>query len=192
MQNQTGPVEGVAFGDIALPIRAMLADAIEAESKLRQDPSQFFRRAAVRSFMAAVEGVTWSLKQVCLSAGQKVGLFTVGELALLLDQSFELRDSGEVREIPRFPNTQANIRFALAMFDRVFLQKSLPDYRADGWTAMTEIIKVRHRLVHPKGGGSLDVTDHELARLRVAVAWFVHTIHATLEACQERANAARS
>lgn len=191
MQDQTNPVVGVTYGDIVQPIRAMLSDTIEAESKLQQDQSQFFRRAAVRSFMAAVEGVTWNLKQVCLSAWQKGSPFAVGELAVLHEQSYELRENGEVRDITRFPSTQGNIRFALAMFDRVFLRRSLPDYRSDGWAAMTEIIKVRHRLVHPKNGADLDVTDRELERQRIAVAWFVTTIQALLEACMGNAKPAQ-
>src|SRR6266478_6508238 len=96
-------------------LMALFEDIRTAERELKENDSQFIRRAYVRTVFSSVEGFAFTLKKIALD---KPELFTAGELALLREEDSHLTGSGEVRVGRQFQRTAENLRFAFSAFMR--------------------------------------------------------------------------
>jgi hypothetical protein len=169
------------LGDIAQPMITLLEDARAAETHLDKSDSQFARRAYVRSVFAAVEGLIWILKQVCLARliGSKQK-FKLAEFALLQDQTYDLKDNGETSVQTKFLPVPNNVKFTFRIFNRLF--NSNVDLRvgAEPWTAFLRALEIRHRITHPKKVEELDISEEEIKICRGVSLWFVNVINTAM------------
>lgn len=138
-------------------------------------------RAYVRAVFALVEGVSFGFRQTAVKLPQADPCLTQGELAILNEESYGLKDNGQVSTTTQFLKVQAGTRFTFAICRRVYDIKSEIDYGSQGWNSFTQSIKIRDRLMHPKSLESLTVTDTELNTVSEALTWFLEAVHLTMD-----------
>ena len=152
--------------------KAVVDDVTLSLEELAQEDSPWRRRSFVRAAFASIEALTFILKQDALRlADAQPSQYTVGQLALLREEGFSLNSKGEVHSSPRFIPSTENFRFAVDMV----MQGLFPGFRLSvdvpEWTAFKRAVKVRNRIVHPKGVSDLTVSDEDKADVLTAFQW---------------------
>ncbi|MFA9480471.1 hypothetical protein ACERK3_19565 [Phycisphaerales bacterium AB-hyl4] len=162
--------------------REILSDTLTAIDVLHEDrTSSFNRRMFVRAIFAGAEGITHLLKTWSLGfANENPGQYTIGEIALLREESYELDRTGtKVKSRSKFVPTAKNFRFAVVSF-----MKFDPDFKFDsggqGWESFKEALAIRNRITHPKKVSDLQIDDDELDTCIDAHQWLIHSSFACL------------
>jgi hypothetical protein len=175
----------MTIGQIKDSLMPLLEDAADAESYLDNNPhSQFARRTYIRSIFSCIEGTIWILKDVCFNAKPIKGKRTmsVAEYALLKEESFELKNSGEPSTSAKFLRLPDNIKFTFKTINKLF--RSEIDLKIDkkDWTDFLESLEIRHRITHPKKAISFVITDKEIERCKNTSSWFNELTHESMQA----------
>ena len=167
------------LGDVTRRIQKLLEDACEAENYLKNNNSQFAKRAYIRSTFAYMEGTIWLFKQLIVqtvfqskAVTNPLRLLSIAELGLLSDVSYDLKDNGESYEQQKFLPISKNLRFTVSIMNR-FTRGSI-DLQTDSktWDHFNKTIKVRNRITHPKNAGEIDITDEEIQHATEVCNWF--------------------
>lgn len=157
---------------------AMLkSDVTRLENRISnsESESQWERRSAYRTTYAWIEGAVYLMKHVACKTqnGFYQADFERGEIAFLLEESYHLRNNGDVEvRLDRFVPIDKNLRLAFALFARGLGINTNLEVGTSGWEKFKEGIKVRNRLTHPKVADELRVTDNEMEALSTVIAWF--------------------
>lgn len=135
--------------------------------------SQFWRRAYARALFAYIEGLTY-LKKLQAYYAHKTGKaeYTKAELAVILEETYELNSKGEATERTTFNNIDKNIRFAFQVYAQIYgldFQLDCSDHR---WDAFKKAVKIRNRVTHPKRLSDLTITDADMQTLDDALVWY--------------------
>jgi hypothetical protein len=154
-------------------------DVVNCLIALRRDNSQVHRRNFVRAVVAAIEGFI-SVMKADLIEESYAGRFTLSraERAVLLEESFDVSDSGQARIRPLFVPTLKNVRFVFAVFARVHGVSTRPDYSGEHWHSFRKALEVRNRITHPKASADLFVSNSEIERTEQAYEWFLNATFA--------------
>jgi hypothetical protein len=151
----------------------LINDVQEANSLIQTNDIPSSRRALVRAAFAQIEGWTFNTKRIAL---QLNGMFSdelsEAEKFLLKDQSFELDDKGDLRQMKAKLRLSQNVRFAFRAVYHTLAQGDSLKVDGSGWESFRKSIKVRDRLTHPKEVSELEVTDEELKSVQIALIWF--------------------
>jgi hypothetical protein len=179
------------IGDIKNPIMAVLHDAHQAEIYLDENPdSQFARRTYIRSTFAAIEGCIWILKMVCLNSKPINGIRTmsVAEFALLKEESYELKNNGEVSTSPKFLKLADNVKFTFKAINKGF--KAEIDLEVGGakWNYFLQAITIRNRITHPKNTKEIDIGENEIELCKEVISWFNTLIASCFDAFVKSSN----
>jgi hypothetical protein len=167
------------LGDVTRRIQKLLEDACEAENYLKNNNSQFAKRAYIRSTFAYMEGTIWLFKQLIVqtvfqskAVTNPLRLLSIAELGLLSDVSYDLKDNGESYEQQKFLPISKNLRFTVSIMNR-FTHGSI-DLQTDSktWGHFNKTIKVRNRITHPKNAGEIDITNEEIQHATEVCNWF--------------------
>jgi hypothetical protein len=133
----------------------------------------YYSRQLIRSIMAYVEVVTFSMKMGatarCMEKGIEVTDF---ERFTAIELDSEVDDNGTVIERPAKIRLRPNIRFAFAMFDRANGNAPRFDPTASWWSDLAVTIRVRDRLTHPRKPEDADVSGAEILTALNARAGF--------------------
>jgi hypothetical protein len=157
-------------------IETLLRDMIEETRAAVHAESQYQRRSSIRSGFAAVEGWIAFMKTVILDdLHLNDDLHSPAEVALLREESYELRETGELRVSRKFIPTDANLRFTIKMWCKGTNDGKL-DLSGNGWQAFKASLALRNRLAHPKNMGDLTVSDVDLRTFVEGMQWFLSTI----------------
>jgi hypothetical protein len=163
----------------------VLTNDIEEFADMAIVPNQIIpfssMRAYVRAVFALVEGVSFGFRQIALKAPLADYCLTQGELAVMNEESYGLKDNGEVSISSRFLKVQAGTRFTFAICKRVYEIQTEINYGDSGWDSFIKAIKIRDRLMHPKSVECLDVTDDELGIVSDALKWFLDAVKNTMD-----------
>ena len=158
---------------------AAIRDALNEDigacwAALQHEDSQTNRRNFVRAAFAFVEGFLSIMKYGAL-AEHEAGRckLTRGEVALILEEGYEVTEDGTVRTRPVFVPAKANVRFAFEVFSRAHGVTACPDYSDQGWQSFQQALQVRNRITHPKASGDLNISDGDLAVVEEAHLWFL-------------------
>jgi hypothetical protein len=155
----------------------LLEDVSECLELTKKSRSQFDIRNLVRSSFAAIEGLTWALKVAALR-GHTMGRvhFDEGELAVLSEKIFGLKDNGKVKDgFARFPLT-GNLRFAFEAFARANGVQMTLDCTGDGWEDFLTAKAIRNRLMHPKNTADLTLSKEDVNILDRALSWWANEL----------------
>lgn len=161
--------------DFLDPFKVLLDDAHAAETFLDATDGQFERRAYVRSMMAMIEGTIWLLKQTCLKASTPNGSprhFSAAELAMLSDQTYDLKNNGEVRTTTKFLKLPDNLRFTINACNRLFGCNLNVQVGDESWNRFLKAVAVRNRVTHPRVVADFEITDQEIDDCKQVVSWF--------------------
>jgi hypothetical protein len=167
------------------------ADADEARRLLKDTDSPYSRRTFVRAVAASVEGIIHEFRRHTLvEAERRPSLFSAGELACLREESYSIDDQGHARASARYVPVPASVQFTLRMFMRG--TKCGPTLKLDhqGWEAFRRMIKLRNRLMHPRGPEDLEVSDDDLTIVETGYRWFMATIATNLLGAYDETKAA--
>ncbi|MNP17925.1 hypothetical protein D3C76_1103770 [compost metagenome] len=147
-------------------------DVREAYSIISTEDNQYNRRAYIRSAFAAVEALTYVIKQKCLSETSiRRGLFNEAEIALLKEETYGLNNKAEAITKNNYLPTADNFRFALSMYLRNSSTFKL-DLSDGGWEFFNKALKIRHRIVHPKDPSDFLINDTDLETVHKGYSWF--------------------
>lgn len=154
--------------------------------------SNIEKRLLIRSMLSSIDALTYSLKQLALTANDVYKL-DLGERILATEETYDLSSSGRVTTRRARLQTLANIRFAFDVLAKVDEHDFRLDVSQNGWQLLQESIKVRDRLTHPKRLVDLEVSDDEIHAALRAYRWFenqfvlalAHSLNSTRKRSQE-------
>jgi len=127
---------------------------------MQNDADQFLRRVAIRSSLASIEGTVHALKQI------EVKMLQIFPLQLSANQKDNLTKSWGV---PAFQN----IKTCLTVLAR-FAHGPHAEVASDSeWSSFESVVRLRHRITHPKTVKDLDISDEELAEFLKCIRMFL-------------------
>jgi hypothetical protein len=172
--------------DIIDPLLALLQDTKTAEELVSQTPTQFAKRAYIRSSFAYIEGTVWILKQACVGSAESADrpIFSPAEFALLNDESYDLKNNGETSVQTKFLRLPDNVKFTDKAIAKFFGSKAQIDGSSEGWGKFLKAIKIRNRITHPKSIHDYEVTDKEIDICLNATHWFNDVVNEQISAIQ--------
>lgn len=179
-----------------LAVRVLREDLIGFERELEANWSDGrLRRSYVRAALALVDAIVNYIKhmaynfatQMVRPVQQHLGpnlwrcpvkaiarITTDGELSLLRDQIPSVKRSGEINVATVFLDFRRNVKFAFKSSARIFDAEIDLNFAEDArWVALSKAAETRNRIVHPKSGDSMYVSDDEIESVRAGYAWIV-------------------
>jgi hypothetical protein len=145
----------------------------------------YAQRALVRAFFAAVEGLSYQLRQVTLATLGKSKLLTYSERALLAEERYFIDDKGQSKSTSAFLQFPQSLLFSINTYVKNHGAEFSPDLSGHGWHAFRRTTNVRHRVTHPKSASSLILTEVEIEDLMVASKWWNDTMLSMFQACKQ-------
>lgn len=103
------------------------------------------------------------------------------DMALLLEESYELNEKGAAIIKQNFLQIEKNIKFAFAAVARAYGITYQLNVGGIGWDSFKKTLKVRNRLTHPKNIQDLDVSDEEIEAMKRTFAWFLNSAKGLLD-----------
>jgi hypothetical protein len=162
--------------DICNSLVPLLTDTSEAEENLEKQPdSPFARRVYIRSVFAYIEGAVWILKDACLHAKPKVGTVrkvSSAEVALLQEESYQLKENGSIRITKMNLNLVDNIKFTFQYINHLFTGTIDLQLDKEIGTHLKVSKEIRNRLAHPKQISDLTISDKEIELCQKVAVWF--------------------
>jgi hypothetical protein len=157
-----------------------MADLGSASGELRKNyASQFWRRTAIRSLAATVDGIVFSLKRLALAtAGLIRTELKAEELDFLREQQIS-PTGGKVR----LPGFRDNFKRTFKIFARVHRISCSTDFGQKGFEELCQTFEIRHRVTHPKSSVTFCVQDNETKRADKAIEWLSCELQRLLGDC---------
>ena len=156
-------------------IAQLIGDVIIANQRMKTQDVQANRRDVVRTTFAAIEGLSWDLREHVRSGVSNLGDLTPLSDMALREESYTVDGKGDVVAQQRFIPLTTAIRLAVRQ-----AQHSIPDLSVEfehaGWAALQQAIKARNRVTHPKSIDDLTVTDDDLTALKRGLQWLLPTV----------------
>ena len=161
------------------------ADLDAAVEYGRLDNTPYAQRALVRAFFAAVEGLSYQMRQVTLASLAGTEFITDQEVQLLREVRQSLDEKGFPKETPAFLPFPKSLLFSLSIYAKNHGAQFEVDRSQRGWQALRVTTKVRNSVTHPKTPESLSLTNEDLQGLMDASRWWQATLLSLFKACNE-------
>lgn len=161
------------------------ADVDAALAEGRREDTPYAQRALVRAHFAAVEGLSFQLRQVTIATLQGTSLLTPIELALLKEETYSINEAGRPRASEKFLKFPESFLFSMRCYAKNHGAEFDVDTGGAGWQAMREANAVRNRVTHPKSLESLTLTEGDLTALVNAAEWSRATLLELFKKCEE-------
>jgi hypothetical protein len=143
---------------------------------------QLKRRTLVRTLFATIEGTIFSLKQTALEFFRLRGVeIPPSEYAALAEETYALKENGELRIASQFIRLPANIRFAFSEYGKAMNMDFSVNVNDPKWNDLRKAIEVRNRLMHPKAPADLVVSDADIESVLNAAIWFREQIQLLIQ-----------
>lgn len=143
------------------------------EYLLRDERTQFWRRAHVRAVFALLEGWLFNMRRLALGRAE-VGLvaFSSGDIALLNENSFEVDKHGELLVQPKFIPVEKMVKLVFRCLAHALNVRYKLDTSTDGWNAFKSALAIRNRITHPRRAADLTISDEEMETIEAMMHWF--------------------
>jgi hypothetical protein len=128
------------FVEMFQMIEVLEQDVLKAQEYLIKEDNPFRRRNLIRTFFALVEGSIFGLKQIALNTELSL---SEGEISLLEEKSYELRDNGKVKANTKYLKLLPNFRFAVQTFARAFCPSYQLKVDNQGWECFRKAFDIR-------------------------------------------------
>lgn len=145
----------------------------------------YAQRALIRAFFAAVEGLSYQLRQVTLASLSATDLLTRAERSLLAEERHFLNDKGLPKTVEAFMQFPQSLLFSIATYIKNHGASFSPDLSGPGWQAFRRAVELRNRVTHPKSFASLAPSDSDLEDLMAASRWWHTTMLEMFKACDK-------
>jgi hypothetical protein len=148
-----------------------------ARERLRSPGEEFDRKSFVRAVFAYIEGLTSARKDIALRYASVNGgpvEWSRAELALALEEKYELTNSGEAKERSRQPprGTAQNVLFGFRLAARVARRNWKPDLNSPGYKNFDLALEIRNRITHPPTIPDSRVTQEDVDIVQRGLEWF--------------------
>jgi hypothetical protein len=166
-------LDSSSYWEFGAMLTSLVGDVSMCLERLKKEPdNQSERRTFIRTFFAFVEGTVFRMKQLALELHEAYGVdFTEAEVAMLREETYDLRENGEVYTQQKFIPLKSNIKFAFKAYSRIFPIWPLKlDER--GWEAFRASLEIRNRVTHPKVSANLLISSQDIETLKMAFDWF--------------------
>jgi hypothetical protein len=161
------------------------ADLGAAVAYGRLENTPYAQRALVRAFFAAVEGLSYQMRQVTLASLAGTRFVTEQEVQLLREVRHSLDQKGHPKETPVFLPFPESLLFSFSIYAKNHGAVFEVDKSQPGWQALCISIKVRNNVTHPKTPKSLTLTNADLQAMMDASRWWQATLLSLFKACNE-------
>lgn len=162
-------------------ISILFGDLSKATGAMKANPSdQFWRRTAIRTLAATLDGLIYSLKQNALVAGPMNEISLTKEEQLFLSEE---TGKGESGRRPKLPGFRENLKQTFKLFARVHSAECTTDFGHAGFTCLCETYELRHSLMHPKSFMSFCVTDKQKQNAAGGILWLHVEAQNLIESC---------
>jgi hypothetical protein len=159
--------------ELFTPLLALIDDLDRAEKDLDANEDAYSRRNYVRALFALIDGTIYILKQTILvAASDDSRQLSIGEHALLREESFDLTENGDVRSHKKFPTLAANLLFTKHQLEKHFDYALNIDVKSTHWSDFKRAIEIRHRVTHPKKMAEFDLSKDEVVLAKRVGHWF--------------------
>lgn len=161
------------------------ADMTAALNYGRAGNTPYAQRAMVRAFFAAVEGLSFQMRQVTLASLAGTNLLSDQETQLLREVRHSIDDKGRPREVANFLQFPASLLFSLTTYAKNHGASFEVDCSDAGWQALRHAVQVRNNVTHPKTPEALSPSDPDLQAVMDASRWWKATLLRLFKACDE-------
>jgi len=172
--------------DTQLLREVMFADLRHAAKQLEKNfDDQFYRRTAIRTLAASVDGMVFVMKRLATHTAPLTGAkFDDEELQFLREE----RQSPMGKRL-RLPGFRENLKQTFKLFCKAHSADCPTDFGDKGFDALCDTIELRHRVTHPKSFMTFRVLDEESKQAAQAMVWLGAEMHKVYEASQSALNA---
>jgi hypothetical protein len=157
-------------------IDELAADVEKAVALLQVEDSQFHRRVYVRSLFAYLEGFTYWMRQNAIEIDKivlrKWGALNWERHLLLHEEIPTVADNGEVKKQRQKTSFKSRFAFSVRAYAEI-VQCNDDLFKSVGWQQLLNALNVRDRLMHPKHGESVIVSNEDIKACREGYNWFV-------------------
>ena len=162
---------------------AMIVDLGRASVELKKNyEDQFWRRTAIRTLAATVDGIIFTLKELTHISGEFAGFkFNDSEIEFLRERKF---DPGQGK--PRLPGFKDNIKGTFELFAKAHNFSFSTDFGTEGFSALRDTYELRHGLMHPKSFETFCVTTEQTKRAGIAIKWLYDELNRLIDACSSQ------
>jgi hypothetical protein len=159
----------------------MFADLQQASGEMKAHPGdQFWRRTAIRTLAATLDGIIFSLKQTAMATGPMSGFaFNEEELFFLSEEAAETA-SGKKMRLPGF---RENLKRTFKLFAQIHKISCPTDFNHAGFSSLCDTYELRHKLMHPKSFWDFAVSDEQKQKAAEAIQWLDNEIRNLLDSC---------
>ncbi len=182
------------LGDLISPISAMARDVMDAEVTMETRGAAHERRNYVRALFAYIEGSVFLIKQTAFSRAILSRFpLTLGEYAIMKEETYSLDRAGRVQVQDKFVNLAANLRFTVGCVNRIFDSNLSVNETSHHWSDFLRAIEIRDRITHPKGLAEFEVSEAEIQLCqRVCDDWFSELVAALITSVHQRISVQRN
>ncbi|MDI1239200.1 MAG: hypothetical protein PSV26_17085 [Polaromonas sp.] len=128
------------------------------------------RRSVVRAIFALAEASCYFLRRRLLETDSIIPALSSAQRLALAEEQVAISPSGLVQTTSMRVGTMALIRMTFQVYADVFGRPS-PACSGPAFEALVNTMKVRDRLMHPKGVAQLEVTDKEIDEAVIGFSW---------------------
>lgn len=159
-------------------IDELAADIEKAVSMLQHEDSQFHRRVYVRALFAYFEGITYWIRQNAIEIDKLIlkrgGTIDWERHTLLYEDIPIIADNGKIEKQKQKGSFKNRFAFSVRAFSEIVQCKE--NVFDQGWQQLLTAVKIRDRLMHPKQGNDVLVSDEDVQACREGYTWFAHLV----------------
>jgi hypothetical protein len=170
-----------AKGNSEKLIGIMFSDLNHATSEMKAHPGdQFWRRTAIRTLAASLDGIIFSLKETALATGPMNGFSFDDEELFFLSEEAPETTAGKK---PKLPGFRENLKRTFKLFSKIHKISCPADFNHAGFASLCETYELRHLLMHPKSYWTFAVNDEQKQKAAEGIHWLDVEIQRLLHSC---------
>lgn len=164
----------------------MFSDLKHATSEMKAHPQdQFWRRTAIRTLAATLDGIVFSLKETALATGPMNGFtFDDEELFFLSEEAPETT----TEKRPKLPGFRDNLKRTFKLFSKIHKISCPANFNDAGFSSLCETYELRHCLMHPKSYWTFAVNDEQKQKAADGIHWLDVEIQKLFDSCSAALN----
>lgn len=146
-------------------------------SQLESDETGFWARTYLKTAVSFFEVSLHQLKTELVEYCEEKNIILKPQVAIFLsDKKYELKANGEFSERYHQPNLKVDIKFVFEQFRILKGYNVRNSYASNGWANISNTVKIRNRITHPKVYEEQTITDQEIEACKSGLEWFFENI----------------
>ncbi|MBV9956892.1 MAG: hypothetical protein JO360_00670 [Acidobacteria bacterium] len=142
------------------------------EECAKEGDRQFWHRMLIRALFAQIEGEIYCMKQIVLDSALEDGAITHlrrGEIAILSEESYELKENLKVQINDKFIRLEYNMPFAFREFAHIY---DIDFEVSPNRKFFEDAVRIRNQITHPKNLDDVNISDDDFSTVKSAMDWY--------------------